>query len=177
MNIAFYIAAGIAILSTLRVITHTHAVHALLYMIVSLFAVAVIFFIFGAPFPAALEIIIYAGAIMVLFIFVAIMLDLGKKESRKQEKKWLSSKAWIGPGILCLILLGEVIYVLEIAQPVYAGLAPMDPKQVGIALYTKYLLGVELTAMLLMSAIVGAYHIGKQKQKEYHRFLQNENKN
>ena len=77
MEFAFYFAAGIAAISTLRVITHTNPMHALLYLIVSLLAVSMCFFSLGAPFAGALEIIVYAGAIMVLFVFVVMMLNLG----------------------------------------------------------------------------------------------------
>lgn len=174
MNIIFYIAAAIAVFSTLRVITHKNAVHALLYMIVSLLAIGVVFFLFGAPFPAALEIIIYAGAIMVLFVFVAMMLNFGTKQTNEQEKRWLSPITWFGPGVLTLILLGEFIYLISSGERAVLELSPISPKEVGTALYTKYILGVELIAMLLMSAAVGAYHLGKHKQKEYHRFLQND---
>lgn len=174
MNIIFYISAAIAIFSTVMVITRTHAVHALLYSIASFLGLAVIFFLLGAPYIAALEIIIYAGAIIVLFIFVVMMFNLGE-ETKRQEKEWLSFKAWIGPSILCLILLVLFIYMTATSQSVDADLIPISPKEVGISLYTKYILGVEMVAMLLMSAAVGAYHVGKVKQKEYHRFLQDEN--
>ena len=79
MEVAFYIAAIVAIVSTVLTITRLNAVHALLYLIVSLLAVAVVFYTMGAPFVAALEVIIYAGAIMVLFVFVVMMLNLGKR--------------------------------------------------------------------------------------------------
>jgi NADH-quinone oxidoreductase subunit J len=77
MEIAFYLAAAIAIYATVRVITNTNPVHALLSLIVSLLAVAMIFFMLGAPFAGALEVIVYAGAIMVLFVFVVMMLNMG----------------------------------------------------------------------------------------------------
>ena len=78
MNVIFYITAIIAIITTLLVVTRTNAVHALLYLIVSLLSISVIFFILGAPFIAALEVIIYAGAIMILFVFVVMMLNQSK---------------------------------------------------------------------------------------------------
>jgi NADH-quinone oxidoreductase subunit J len=173
MNIIFYIASIIAIISTALVITRKNAVHALLYLIVSLLSVSVIFFILGAPFVAALEVIIYAGAIMVLFIFVIMMLNLGMA-SVERERNWFSFKAWIGPGILTLILLAEFIYILTTVNKPEIDLAPVGPQQVGFVLFSRYVLGVELTAMLLMSGIIGAYHIGRGKKKEYHRFLQKE---
>ncbi len=86
MNLLFYISAVIAVFSTFLVITRKSAVHALLYLIVSLLAVALIFFSLGAPFVAALEVIIYAGAIMVLFVFVIMMLNLSADAAREERK-------------------------------------------------------------------------------------------
>jgi len=111
MNVVFYISAAVAVASTVMVITRLNAVHALLYLIVSLLAVAVVFFVLGAPFVAALEVIIYAGAIMVMFVFVIMMLNLGPHATR-EEKAMLSPGIWIGPGILGLILAAELVYVL-----------------------------------------------------------------
>jgi NADH-quinone oxidoreductase subunit J len=80
MNVFFYIAAAIALVSSVMTITRNNAIHALLYLILSLLSISVIFFILGAPFIAALEVIIYAGAIMVLFIFVIMMLNIGTEK-------------------------------------------------------------------------------------------------
>nr|AFT63984.1 NADH dehydrogenase I chain J-like protein [gamma proteobacterium D250] len=77
MHYTFYLTAAVAIVSTAMVIFHKNAVHALLYLVTSLLSVAVIFYQFGAPLAAALEVIIYAGAIMVLVIFVIMMLNQG----------------------------------------------------------------------------------------------------
>jgi NADH-quinone oxidoreductase subunit J len=90
MNTTFYLAAVVAVLATVMALTRLNAVHALLYLIVSLLAVSLVFFTLGAPFIAALEVIIYAGAIMVLFVFVIMMLNLGPqstltRSSRKQS--------------------------------------------------------------------------------------------
>jgi NADH-quinone oxidoreductase subunit J len=174
MIIIFYIASIIAIIATAMVVTGKNAFHALLYLVVSLLSVAVIFFILGAPFVAALEVIVYAGAIMVLIVFAIMMLNLGK-DSEKNEREWYSLKAWIGPGILCLILLAEIIYVIYSVELVENTATVIGPQQVGISLFGPYILAVELTAMLLMAGIIGAYHIGSEKQKEHHRFLQKEN--
>lgn len=173
MTITFYIAAVIAILSTVMVITRKNAVHALLYLIVSLLSVAVIFFALGAHFIAALEVIIYAGAIMVLFIFVVMMLNLGK-EAEEKESQLLSKKAWIGPGILTLILFIEFIIAVTGTGAEEITASSVTPKEVGISLFSEYVLGVELAAMLLMAGIVGAYHIGRKERKVLHRFLKEE---
>ncbi len=163
MQIVFYVAAAIAIASTVMVITRLNAVHALLYLIVSLLAVAVVFYTLGAPFIAALEVIIYAGAIMVLFVFVVMMLNLGER-AVAMESKWLKPGMWVGPSILSGILIAELIYLLNRGAVPLSG-TPVTPKQVGLALYGPYLLGVELASMLLMAGLVGAYHLGWRKQQ------------
>jgi NADH-quinone oxidoreductase subunit J len=169
--IIFYISGVVAILSTVMVITRFNMIHALLYLIVSFLAMAVIFYIMGAPFAAALEVIIYAGAIVVLIIFVIMMISL-KDESVEQEKRWLTPKVWIGPGILSLILLTEVMVVLLSAQNGQVSQQVVDSKAVGRSLYGPYIIGVELSGFLLMAGIVGAYHLGRQRKKIVHRFLQ-----
>ncbi|PXC06445.1 NADH-quinone oxidoreductase subunit J, partial [Pseudomonas aeruginosa] len=107
MEFAFYFAAGVAVLATLRVITNSNPVHALLYLIISLLAISMTFFSLGAPFAGALEIIVYAGAIMVLFVFVVMMLNLGPAVV-EQERKWLTPGIWVGPSALALVLLVEL---------------------------------------------------------------------
>ena len=79
MQVAFYSSAAIAILATVLMLTRLNTVHALLYLVVSLLAVAIVFYVLGAALAAALEVIIYAGAIMVLFVFVVMLLNLGEK--------------------------------------------------------------------------------------------------
>lgn len=162
MQIAFYAAAVVAVLSTLLVIIGRNAVHALLCLVVSLLSVAMIFFTLGAPFAGLLEVIVYAGAIMVLFIFVVMMLNLGDR-SVAQEKQWLAPRVWIGPALLSAALLGVLLHALSGAAPSAAGMQEISPKQVGIALYGPYLLAVEFGSMLLLAALVAAYHLGKHE--------------
>jgi NADH-quinone oxidoreductase subunit J len=162
MDILFYIAAFVAVFSTVMVVAGTNPVHALLYLVVSLLAVATIFFILGAPFAGVLEVIVYAGAIMVLFVFVVMMLNLGDAVVR-QERLWLTPRTWIGPALLSLLLLSELFYMLLPSDLHAAGFRVISPKQVGIALYGPYLLAVELASMLLLGALVAAYHLGKHE--------------
>src|SRR5215467_5650959 len=145
----FYISAAVAIAATLMMVTRLNAVHALLYLIVSLLAVAVIFFVIGAPFIAALELIIYAGAIMVLFLFVVMLLNLGQRAIEIQ-RALLTPSAWIGPTLLAVILGAEVVYLLTGAGPSGDMAHVVGPQQVGLALYGPYLIGVELASMLLL---------------------------
>lgn len=165
MTFFFYLAALIAVVSTLMVITRANAVHALLYLIVSLLAVALIFFVLGAPFAAALEVIIYAGAIMVLFVFVVMMLNLGQ-ESAEQERRWLKPGMWWGPSALAAILLIELLYMLAAGGDAVSGGEVVDAKEVGIELFGPYLLAVELASMLLLAGLVAAFHLGRRDGDE-----------
>jgi NADH-quinone oxidoreductase subunit J len=173
MEATFYIAAGVAVLATVLVITSYNMIHALIYLIVSFLAIAVVFFVLGAPFIAALEVIIYAGAIVVLVIFVIMMLNL-RDETVAQEKTWLTKEIFIIPSILSTILLAELIYIIVKtgSTPTAFDSATIDSKEVGLSLYGPYVIGVELSGILLMSGIVGAYHLGRQKKKVVHRFLE-----
>jgi NADH-quinone oxidoreductase subunit J len=168
----FYLSAVVAILSTMMVITRLNAVHALLYFIVSLLSVALIFFVLGAPFVAALEVIIYAGAIMVLFVFVVMLLNRGP-QTVAEEREWLvppgtrAAGGWVGPAILAVILIGELVYVLNQGAAGTTGALAVDSRQVGIALFGPYLLGTELASMLLLAGLVGAYHLGRREKKEW----------
>jgi len=164
MQILFYISGAIAVFATVMTVTRLNAVHALLYFIASLLSVAVIFYILGAPFIAALEVIIYAGAIMVLFIFVVMMLNLGER-AVEMESKWLSPGMWIGPEILAAILIAELVYLLSRPAIEAHAIQYVEPREVGLALFGPYLIGVELASMLLLGALVGAYHLGYRKPK------------
>lgn len=166
MEFAFYFSAGVAVVSTLRVVTGTNPVHALLYLVVSLLAVAMCFFSLGAPFAGALEIIVYAGAIMVLFVFVVMMLNLGPAIAQ-QERAWLTPRIWIGPSLLAGVLLLQLLWAL-FAEPSNAPLAltSVGPKEVGESLFGPYLLAVELASLLLLAALIAAYHLGRHEAKE-----------
>jgi len=175
MPIIFYISSLIAIAATIMVITRYHPVHALLYLVVSFLAIAMIFLSLGAPFVAVLEIILYAGAIVVLLIFVVMMLNLGT-DTAAQEKQWLQPKTWIGPSILAVILLADMVALLVKGTTSEGIQVPViELKKVSLSLYREYIIAVELVGFLLMAGIVGAAHIGKHKKRYLHRFLQNGN--
>jgi len=99
VTVAFYLAGAVALIATLLVVTRHDTIHALLYLIVSLFAVAVVFYTLGAPFVAALEVIVYAGAIIVLFLFTVMLLNIGH-EAEGDERRRLRPVSWLGPGLL-----------------------------------------------------------------------------
>ncbi len=163
MLVLFGIASIVAVAATLLAITRLNAMHALLYLIVSLLAVAFIFALFGATFAAVLEVIIYAGAIMVLFVFAVMLLNLDP-ELLKKENDWVNPRMWIGPAFFTAILAGELGYVIVQSQVPSPAANPAAPQSVGIALYGNYLLAVEMASMLLLAGLIGAYHIGRRNQ-------------
>lgn len=146
-------------LSSVIMITRYNAVHALLYLIVSSLSMAIIFYLLGAPFAATLEVIIYAGAIMILFVFVVMMLNLGQK-AVEQEKIWLYPKVWILP---CVLVFALMLVMLTAMSGMDDGpqVNVVSAKQVGIALFGPYLLVVELASFLLLAGLIGAYHIAR----------------
>ena len=154
--------------SAAMVVTRSNAIHALLYLVVSLLSTGMIFFVLGAPFAAALEVIIYAGAVMVLFVFVIMMLNLGG--SKGKEKAWIGTGAWAGPIMLTLVLAMELTYAVGSGALKTSFIDMIGPGEIGISLFGPYVLGVEIGSMLLLSALVGAFHLagkvglrGKQK--------------
>lgn len=158
MSTLFYVSGAIAVISAVMLITRPNAMHAVLYLLLLLVSVASVFFTLGAPFAAALQLLIYAGAILVLFVFVVMILDLGP-ESERRERAKIGWKIWVVPAALAAVLLAQFAVALgsvkELASPVYVA-----PRQVGVSLYTDYLVGVELASLLLIAGLVAAFHIG-----------------
>jgi len=160
MEVLFYMAGLLALSSTILALTRANAAHALIYLIVSLLAVAVLFFLMGAPFAAALEVVIYAGAIMVLFVFVIMMLNLGEA-GQAREQEWLHFRHWLLPSLMAAALFVELMLALRF-DSVYTSGVSVDPKAVGLGLFGPYVLAVEIASMLLLAGLVGAYHLGRR---------------
>ncbi len=160
VTVLFFVAGALAIVSTALAVTRPNAVHALLYLIVAILSLSVLFYLLGAPFAAALEVIVYAGAIVVLLLFVVMMLNLSH-QSVAEERTLLKPSIWIGPGILAAVLLGALIALLSNGAPA-GGDSIEGPAAVGTALFRPYLVGVEIASFLLISGVVGAYHLGRR---------------
>lgn len=158
MSALFYVSGAIAVISALLVVTQTNAMRALINLIVLTLAVASIFYALGAPFIAALQIVVYAGAIMVLFVFAVMMLNLGD-QAEARERGWLAGAMSVAPLLLAAVLLAEFAYTLAHGGALSATSA-VAPKAVAISLFTDYLVGVELASILLLAALVGAFHYG-----------------
>lgn len=165
MELAFYLSGLVAVLATVGVVTGTSPVHAVVYLIVSLIAVALVFFALGAPFAGALEIIVYAGAIMVLFVFVVMMLNLGR--DTEQGQTFGHPRNWIGPSLLAMSLLGALLTLISqggfesgTGQSIDGEL--LTAKAVALVMFGPWLMVVELSAILLLAALVTASHVGRR---------------
>ena len=165
MTALFYIASILAVVSTFMAISRANAVHALLYLVVSLLGAAAVMAALGAPLAAALEVVVYAGAIMVLFVFVVMLLNLGPQASQIHGQPWLDLGLWMGPTLIALALLIELLLAFS-GGGVNAATLEVGSKAVGIALYGPYLLAVELGSFLLMAGLIAAYHIGRREELE-----------
>jgi len=167
LDTIFIITSVIILISALLTITAHNVVHALLYLVVTMLAVSLIFFILGASFAAALQIIVYAGAIMVLFIFVTMMLHQGEK-SLAQERHLFHFSTSITALVLSSILFFELIFIVFFTPAdtensmVAAQSSPfISVKQIGVQLYGPYSLLVVISALMLLSALITAIHISK----------------
>jgi NADH-quinone oxidoreductase subunit J len=160
--VACYAACAVALICALMVITQRNAMHALLYLILMLLALGLVFFTLGAPFAAVLQVAIYAGAVMVLFVFVVMMLNLGPA-SERQERRWLGAGIWAVPAALTGALLAIAIYALGYSGEARVTAGVVTPKEVGISLFQDYLIAVELASLLLVAGLVGAFHLAPTK--------------
>ena len=159
--LSFYLFATIAVLAGLMVISSRNPVHSVLYLILAFFNSAALFVLMGAEFLAMILLIVYVGAVAVLFLFVVMMLDINFVELRKGALRYLPIGA-----LIALVLLAELIIlvggqVIE-ADPVGALHAIPDPEQVtntealGRLLYTDYIYVFQAAGMILLVAMIGA---------------------
>lgn len=160
MTIAFWIAALVAVVATALAVTRANAVHALLHLIVSLLAVAVLYALLGAPLAAALEVVVYAGAIVVLFVFVVALLAQ-TPDDLAHERALLQPRAWVVPTILSAVLALELAWVGLAGAGSAGAPVPVGPKAVGVALYGRYIVAVEAASFLLLTGVVGAWYVGR----------------
>jgi len=161
IELLFYLAGAVAVIASLKVVTGKSTIHSLLYLVVSLLAVAVCFYLMGAPFAAGLEVIVYAGAILVLFVFAVMLFNLNHDEMLfAGQTKGLAF--WVGPVVLAMCLLAMLISIIQsgdIQDKLTVNL--VDAKQVGILLYGPYLLAVEIASFLLLAGLIAGYHYAR----------------
>ncbi len=157
--IMFYVLGTATVAFTALAITRRNLMHAIVYLVGSFISTALLFYLLGAPFLAILEVVIYAGAIMVLFLFIVMMLEI-KPEDRAL---WPFLRPWLLPLALagvCFIVLFMFI-LLESGSSMSLPLVMASPLAFGRFLFQKYWLGVEIASYLLFVALVGALYLGR----------------
>lgn len=162
--IFFLLLAVIMVGAALIVITGKKPVNSVLFLILAFFCQAVLYVMLGAPFLAALQVIVYAGAIMVLFVFVLMLLNL------KEGSIWEvipPLRMWLGFGIAAAVFL-VAVGALRIVMPLTSAIEPGmgSAARVGEELFTRHLLPFELASVLLLAAIVGVVAMLKQKTEK-----------
>jgi NADH-quinone oxidoreductase subunit J len=160
----FWFLSFVAIFSAVAVIISRNPVYSVLYLIVTFFSIAGHYFLLNAQFLAAVHIIVYAGAIMVLFLYVIMMLNLNKIEEEKQPI-WSKFISVIAGGLLMLVLVGalrDADTMQTLPGNENAGLV----QNLGQALYKDFLLPFELASILFLGAMVGAVYLSKKDLNE-----------
>ena len=162
-TIIFYVLAAIILVTTALAITRRNLVHAVVYLVFSFFGSAMMFYLFGAPLLAVLEVIIYAGAIMILFLFIIMMV-----KAETSEKRLFPIQQWLPIVLVAVVYLvvGAVIVSSAPGSQVVLEVALAKPKAFGQYLFQRHWLVIEIVSLLLLIALVGALYLGRKKPEE-----------
>ncbi len=161
-QLLFYILAGVTVLATVFAVSEKHPVHAIVYLVTSFFSLAVVFYLLAAPLIAMFEVIIYAGAVMVLFLFVIMMLDLGSPEGAKRPPLTHCLPALVLSGII-LASLVVLVSIRSASVPAVAHMVGI--KEFAATLFGKYGVAIEIISMQLLFALVGALYLGRRRNR------------
>jgi len=160
-DIVFYLTATIMLISSAALLFVREPMHAALYLIASLIALALVFYLLGSPFVAVMQIILYVGAIMVLFVFLIMM--LGPQARVRLDARFRRGFWW--PILLLAILAQEGALLLAVRSSTAVtdkAIVMIGPKAVGQALFTDYLLMVQVAALLLLAALAAVLYFGRK---------------
>ena len=160
IELLFIFFAAVAIGAAINVLAQRHVLYSALSLIVMLTAVSVLFVLLRADFLAVIQVIVYAGAIMVLFTFVIMLLNLPANEDGADRLRWLKFIG-IPLGLFLLFLIGATLWNVETAPGAGAPLVG-SPQAIGNSLFSDYLLPFELTSLLILIALVGAVVFAKK---------------
>jgi len=162
-SIIFYVLAAIILITTAIAITRRNLVHVVVYLVFSFFGSAMMFYLFGAPLLAVLEVIIYAGAIMILFLFIIMMVKVeASEEPLFPIQQWLPI---VLIGVVYLII-GAGIVSSAPGSQVTLEIALAKPKAFGEYLFQRHWLVIEIVSLLLLITLVGALYLGHKKSEE-----------
>lgn len=161
----FYFLSFVAILSALMVVFSRNPVHSVLYLIITFFCIAGHYVLLNAEFLAIVHVIVYAGAIMVLFLYVIMMLNLNR-EAEPHKSTLLKVTATICAGLLIVVLVGSLkgTELMLAQQPADRSISTV--KSLGQVMFNEFLLPFEITSILLLAAMVGAIMVGKSETAE-----------
>jgi NADH-quinone oxidoreductase subunit J len=161
---AFYFLSFLAVLSALMVVFSRNPIYSVLYLVITFFCVACHYLLLNAQFLAAVHVIVYAGAIMVLFLYVIMLLNLNKEDESKKTT-YVQFAAVISAGLLMVVFVGALRGV-ETAQIDFNATTDVGlVKQLGRLLFNEFLLPFEIVSILLLAAMVGAVMLGKTHMK------------
>ncbi len=160
--ILFFFFAGLAVLGAVNLVAQRHPIHSALSLILVMVSLAVLYLLLGAEFIAAIQIIVYAGAIMVLFVFVIMLLNAGEEE----QTNWSRMARYFGLPVAVALLL-EMGWLLYRSWPadvlVQSDRVVGRTAVVGQLLFKDYVLPFELTSVLILVAILGAVVLAKKE--------------
>jgi NADH-quinone oxidoreductase subunit J len=160
----FYLLSFLAIAFALMVVLSKNPIHSVLYLVLTFFAIAGHYVLLNAQFLAAVHIIVYAGAIMVLFLFVIMLLNLNK-ETEPHKSVWLKTSATVASGLLLIVLVGSIKSAASIHSTSSFNSSIGLIQNLGKTLFSDFLLPFEVSSILLLSAMVGAVMLGKKSIK------------
>ncbi|HIJ96797.1 MAG TPA: NADH-quinone oxidoreductase subunit J [Desulfuromonadales bacterium] len=155
----FYILAVVTVIGTILAITEKHPVHAIVHLVTSFFSLAAIFFLLAAPLIAMFEVIIYAGAVMVLFMFVIMMLDPGRTDQAGRP----GLRQWLLPAILGVIILVSIGVLAAGYVTAPHTSSAITVREFAVTLFRKYGVAIEIISMQLLFAVVGALYLGRRR--------------
>ena len=162
-QILFWFLSVLALFSALMVVTSKNPVHSVLWLIVTFFAISGHYILLNAQFLAIVNIIVYAGAIMVLFLFVIMLMNLNKS-AEPQKHKWLRLAGGVSGGCLLLVFVAALRNTEIRQQSVLVNSGDIGLiKNLGKELFTTYVVPFEISSILFLSAMVGAVVIGKRE--------------
>ena len=159
-QILFVIFGAIAVLGAIMVVTRRHPMASALYLILTLFAVAALFVLRQAHFLAAIQVIVYAGAVVVLFIFVIMLINV---PDRKLPVERPTGLRFLGVIVAGLFIVETALVARRLGMPASNGADAGSVQAVGRALFGDYLLAFEVTSVLLLAAVIGAIAMAKKK--------------
>jgi NADH-quinone oxidoreductase subunit J len=161
---AFYFLSFLAVLSALMVVFSRNPIYSVLYLVITFFCVGGHYLLLSAEFLFAVHIIVYAGAIMVLFLYVIMLLNLNK-DDESQKTNYLRFAAVLSSGLLLLVIIGALRGVDTAQINVGAATSYGMVKELGKLLFNEFLLPFEIVSILLLTAMVGAVMLGKTHMK------------